>query len=69
MGCLSDMYRKCGSIEEARQNFDKMVDRDDVSWTAVIDRYLEDWTLMRLVIRTNGFMFAEFLNACVDHVA
>ena len=69
MGCLSDMYRKCGSIEEARQNFDKMVDRDDVSWTAVIDRYLEDWTLMRLVIRTNGFMFAEFLNSCVDHVA
>ena len=63
------MYGKCRSIEEARQNFDKMVDRDDVSWTAVIDRYLEDWTLMRLVIRTNGFMFAEFLNACVDHVA
>ena len=25
--------------------------------------------LMRLVIRINGFMFAEFLNACVDHVA
>ena len=25
--------------------------------------------LMRLVIRTNGFMCAEFLNACVDHVA
>ena len=22
--------------------------------------------LMRLVIRINGFMFAEFLNACVD---
>ena len=40
MECLSDMYGKCGSIEEARQDFDKMVDRDDVSWTAVIDRYL-----------------------------
>ena len=25
--------------------------------------------LMRLVIRTNGFTFAEFLNACADHVA
>ena len=29
-----------GSVEETRQDFDKMVDRDDVSWTAVIDRYL-----------------------------
>ena len=79
MECLSDMNGKCGSIEEARQNFDKIVDRDDVSWTAVIDRNLEDWTmeegfslfsvLMRLVIRTNGFTFTEFLNACADHVA
>ena len=79
MECSSDMYGKCGSTEEARQNFDKMVDRDDVSWTAVIDRYLEDWTmeegfslflvLMRLVMRINGFTFAEFLNACADHVA
>ena len=25
--------------------------------------------LMRLVIRINGFTFAEFLNACADHVA
>ena len=73
------MYEKCRSIEEARQDFDKMVDKDDVSWTAVIDKYLEDWTmeegfslfsvLMRLVIRTNCFTFAEFLNACADHVA
>uniref|UniRef100_A0A7N2LZZ8 Uncharacterized protein n=1 Tax=Quercus lobata TaxID=97700 RepID=A0A7N2LZZ8_QUELO len=34
-----------GSVEETRQNFDKMVDRDDISWTAVIDRYLEDGTM------------------------
>ena len=63
-----------GSVEETRQNFDKMVDRDDVSWTAVIDRYLEDGTmeegfslfsmLMRLVIRSNDFRFFGFLNAC-----
>ena len=61
-------------VEETRQNFDKMVDRDDVSWTAVIDRYLEDGTmeegfplfsvLMRSVIRPNDFRFAGFLNAC-----
>ena len=28
-----------GSVEETRQNFDKMVDRDDVSWIAVIDTW------------------------------
>ncbi|KAK7860954.1 hypothetical protein CFP56_029247 [Quercus suber] len=43
------VYQPCmgiaGSVEETRQNFDKMVDRDDVSWTAVIDRYLEDGTM------------------------
>ena len=33
------------SVEETRQNFDKMVDRDDVSWTTMIDRYLEDGTM------------------------
>nr|POF24633.1 pentatricopeptide repeat-containing protein [Quercus suber] len=54
-----------GSVEETRQNFDKMVDRDDISWTAVIDRYLEDGTmeegfslfsmLMKSVIRPNDF--------------
>ena len=51
-----------------------MVDRDDVTWTTVIDRYLEDGTmeegfslfsmLMRSVIRPNYFRFAGFLNAC-----
>ena len=30
-------------MEEARQIFDKMVDRDVVSWTAVIDGYLGGW--------------------------
>ncbi|KAJ6421571.1 hypothetical protein OIU84_028863 [Salix udensis] len=35
---LSDMYGKCGSIEEARHIFDMMADRDIVTWTAMIDR-------------------------------
>ena len=60
------------SIEEARQIFDKMVDRDVVSWTTIIDGYLEDGTmeegfalflvLMRSVIRPNDFSLAGFLN-------
>ncbi|XVF24158.1 hypothetical protein REPUB_Repub13aG0103100 [Reevesia pubescens] len=39
---LMDMYGKCGSIEKARSIFGKMVDRDIVAWTAMIDRYFRD---------------------------
>jgi pentatricopeptide repeat protein len=76
---LSDMYGKCGSIEEARRIFDKMVDRDVVSWTAMIGRYFEEGRreeglalfseLMRSGIRPNEFTFAGVLNACADHAA
>ena len=76
------VYQTCmgnaGSIEEARQIFDKMVDRDVVSWTTVIDGYLKDGTmeegfalfsvLMRSVIRPNDFTLAGFLNTWADHV-
>ena len=76
---LSDMYGKCGSIEEARHIFDKMVDKDVVSWTAMIDKYFEDGRrekgfdlfseFMRSGIRPNDFTFAGVLNACADHAA
>eukprot|EP01018_Ginkgo_biloba_P034076 Gb_04449 [translate_table: standard] len=36
---LIDMYAKCGSIETARQLFDKMSKRDVVAWTAMIAAY------------------------------
>eukprot|EP01018_Ginkgo_biloba_P030030 Gb_09794 [translate_table: standard] len=36
---LVDMYSKCGSIEDARHVFDKMADRNDVSWNAMISGY------------------------------
>nr|XP_011465424.1 PREDICTED: pentatricopeptide repeat-containing protein At4g37170-like [Fragaria vesca subsp. vesca] len=74
---LSDMYGKCGSIEEARRVFDKMVNRDVVTWTAMMGRYFEDGKreeglalfseLMRTGIRPNEFTFAGVLNACADH--
>ncbi|XP_050227827.1 pentatricopeptide repeat-containing protein At4g37170 [Mercurialis annua] len=73
---LSDMYGKCGSIEEARCIFDKMVHRDVVTWTAMIGRYFEDGRrkegfdlfaeLLRSGIRSNDFTFAGVLNACAD---
>ncbi|TXG59498.1 hypothetical protein EZV62_014071 [Acer yangbiense] len=76
---LSDMYGKCGNINEARRIFDKMVDRDVVSWTAMIGRYFEEGRreegfvlfskLLKSGIRPNEFTFAGVLNACADHAA
>eukprot|EP01018_Ginkgo_biloba_P030298 Gb_17295 [translate_table: standard] len=39
---LIDMYCKCGSIENARQVFDKMCQRDAVSWNAMIAGYAQN---------------------------
>jgi pentatricopeptide repeat protein len=39
---LVDMYAKCGSIEDARQVFDKMHQRDVVSWNTMIAGYAQD---------------------------
>ncbi|KAJ7541880.1 hypothetical protein O6H91_10G080800 [Diphasiastrum complanatum] len=36
---LVDMYAKCGCIEDARQVFDSMHERNVVSWTAIIAGY------------------------------
>jgi pentatricopeptide repeat protein len=37
VGCaLIDMYAKCGVIEDARQVFEKMSERDVISWNALI---------------------------------
>lgn len=36
---LVDMYAKCGSIENARQAFDRMPRQDLISWTAMITGY------------------------------
>ncbi|KAG5528758.1 hypothetical protein RHGRI_029428 [Rhododendron griersonianum] len=71
---LCDMYAKCGNIDEARYIFDKTVDRDVVSWTAMIHRYFEDGRreegfalfsdFLKSGMRPNEFTFAGVLNAC-----
>ncbi|KAF8410581.1 hypothetical protein HHK36_003113 [Tetracentron sinense] len=76
---LSDMYGKCGSIEEARHIFDKMLGRDVVSWTTMIGRYFEMGRreeglglfsdMLRSEIRPNDFTLAGVLNACSNQAA
>eukprot|EP01018_Ginkgo_biloba_P002732 Gb_33135 [translate_table: standard] len=39
---LVDMYAKCGKIDKARHVFDKMQQRDVVSWTAMIAGYTQN---------------------------
>ncbi|MFS7930265.1 putative tetratricopeptide-like helical domain superfamily [Helianthus anomalus] len=39
MGALLDMYTKCGAVDEAQQVFDKLPERDLISWTTMITAY------------------------------
>ncbi|XP_071739473.1 pentatricopeptide repeat-containing protein At4g37170 [Rutidosis leptorrhynchoides] len=74
---LSDMYGKCGSLDEARHIFDKTLDKDVVTWTAMIDRYFKHGRkeegfilfseLLKSGNRPNEFTFAGILNACAHH--
>ncbi|XP_057862804.2 pentatricopeptide repeat-containing protein At2g13600 [Cryptomeria japonica] len=71
---LIDMYAKCGSVHKARQLFDKMPQRDVVSWTEVIAGYaqnghvekaLETFKQMRLAgVKPDSTTFASVLSAC-----
>ena len=42
---LIQMYAKCGSIEEARQAFDNLTNRNVVSWTAMVGAYSESGSI------------------------
>ena len=42
---LIQMYAKCGSIEEARQAFDNLTNRNVVSWTATVGAYAQSGSI------------------------
>jgi len=71
---LVDMHSKCGSIEDARQVFDKMFQRDVVSWNAMVAGYVvqgdadEAWRLFcqmqQAGMKPDHFTFGSILRAC-----
>lgn len=76
---LLDMYVKCGRMDEARLAFDKMDERDVVTWTTMINGYilngdarnaLEFCRLMQFEgsagARPNSVTVASILSACAS---
>ncbi|XP_038712129.1 pentatricopeptide repeat-containing protein At3g24000, mitochondrial [Tripterygium wilfordii] len=67
------MYAKCGSLEDARQLFDEMTDRDLVTWTALITGYSQNdraedalvlfRRMLRFGLQPNEFTLASVLKA------
>eukprot|EP00249_Psilotum_nudum_P016752 c25971_g7_i1 orf=321-1475(+) len=73
---IMNMYGKCGCLEESREIFDKMPNRNVVSWNAMISAYvqhdrgreaLQFFRLMQLDGEIpNKVTFATILHACAD---
>eukprot|EP00253_Pinus_taeda_P001255 PITA_01255 len=73
---LVDMYAKCGSLEEARQVFDKSPVLDAVSWSAMIGGYVQNgmfeealrlyWQMQSAGVKPNTFTFGSVLPACAS---
>eukprot|EP01018_Ginkgo_biloba_P003034 Gb_26694 [translate_table: standard] len=71
---LVNIYAKCKSIQNARQVFDQMRERNVVSWTAMISGYVNNeyseealnlfWKMRWVGVRPNQFTFPSVLKAC-----
>eukprot|EP01018_Ginkgo_biloba_P029573 Gb_20749 [translate_table: standard] len=73
---LLDMYAKCGEMEDAREIFEEMPERNVVSWNAMIAGYVQNgdgeealklFSQMQLAgMRANHFTFASVLKVCAS---
>eukprot|EP01018_Ginkgo_biloba_P003562 Gb_16895 [translate_table: standard] len=71
---LVDMYAKCGNLENACNVFDKMPERDRVSWNTMIAAYTKQGfseqaltlfhQMQRTAFQPDDFTFASVLSAC-----
>eukprot|EP01018_Ginkgo_biloba_P004806 Gb_36676 [translate_table: standard] len=76
---LVDMYAKCGSLEKACNVFDKMHQRDVVSWNTMIGGYAQNGhsekalklygQMQRAGVKPNPKTFANVLPACANLAA
>ncbi|KAJ7517631.1 hypothetical protein O6H91_21G032400 [Diphasiastrum complanatum] len=76
---LVDMYAKCGSIEHAREVFNKMSERDVVSWSAMITGYAQQGhgkealalyeQMKQENVQPNNVTYVVLLNACASIAA
>ncbi|KAJ7295685.1 hypothetical protein O6H91_Y171100 [Diphasiastrum complanatum] len=76
---LVDMYAKCGIIEHARQVFNRMSERDVVSWSAMIAGYAQQRLgkealalyeqMKQEDVQPNKVVYVVLLNACASAVA
>ena len=73
---LVHMYAKCGSIDDARLAFDKMEERDVVTWNVMIGGLAEHGCgheayelflqMKRDGLKPDAFTYASILNACAS---
>ena len=71
---LVNMYAKCGSIRDAQLVFDKMGNRDVISWTTLIEGYGQHGhqkeafevycQMQRVGLKPNQITYMSILNAC-----
>ncbi|VFQ68536.1 unnamed protein product [Cuscuta campestris] len=71
---IVNMYVKCSSMEEARLVFDKMVGRDVVTWTTMVNGYILDGDISSALqlcrtmqfegIKPNSITLASLISAC-----
>eukprot|EP01018_Ginkgo_biloba_P019393 Gb_22805 [translate_table: standard] len=75
---LINMYAKCGSLGNARQLFDKISDRDMISWNALISGYAQHgyyeevlknyYQMQNECMKPDRFTFASVLSTCANLV-